>query len=92
MPLASPGAFTFLLAQAPALCGTPPLSASVSPPDAEIVQRDETFVIVSDTEPGLDKVPESSPIGPDSLKIGSTVQIDPNLLVAGTPTTGGTPR
>lgn len=92
MPLASPGAFTFLLAQAPALCGTPPLSASVSPPDAGIVQRDETFVIVSNGEPDLDKVPESVPIGPESVKIGSAVQIDPKLLVVGTPTTGGTPR
>ncbi len=92
MPLASPGAFTFLLAQAPALCGTPPLSASVSPPDAGIVQRDETFVIVSDGEPDPDKVSESVPTGPESLKIGSTVQIDPRLLVVGTPTAGGTPR
>lgn len=83
MPFASPGAVTLLLAQAPALCGSAPLPATVSPPEVAIVQRDDAFVIVSGSKPVSATSLESLPARPVSITIGRTVVIDPKLLVAG---------
>ncbi len=91
MPLASPGAFTALLAQAPALCGSVPLPATMSPPEVEIVQRDDAFVIISDAEPVPDRTAVPVPVGRAGLKIGRAVQIDP-ILLGGTPHEMGAPR
>ncbi len=92
MPFASPGACTLLLAQASALCGPAPLPDTASPPEVAIVQRDDTFVIVSASKPVAAISVEPIPAKPVSLKIGRTVAIDPKLVAAGTPRAMGAAR
>ena len=92
MPLALSGAFTILLAQAAALCGSATMPPPSPLPKAAIVQRDDAFVIVSATKAVPEAASIPGPIRPASLKLGRTVRIDPALLAAGTPHARGATR
>ncbi len=92
MPLALSGAFTILLAQAAALCGSATMPPASPCFEAAVVQRDDVFVIVSEEEAKPAIVPVPAPIRPASLKLGRTVRIDPTLLAASALRTPGAAR
>ncbi|MDJ0277712.1 hypothetical protein QLH51_12980 [Sphingomonas sp. 2R-10] len=82
MPIALPGTFPILLAQAPALCGAAPIPPASPPREVAIVQRDDAFVIVATATVAPVVEPVSTPVIPAATRLGSTVSIDPTLVVS----------